>query len=167
MGLLKIRKLQDPMALQEKALRGEIMRSIFAGMTIILLLSLSACYRFAGAPQSPLLGEYDLVGRDTSGQVVFTGVISLVSIDQNHVKGHCTIARKQNAPEGLLDQNGNCEALLEGNKVSLDLAPFLDDGGMLLEGEFDQRARITGDWMFDTFSGSKPLGKFEAVKKSG
>jgi len=144
-----------------------VMRLLSPCVALVFLLCLTGCSRQASAPQHPLLGEYDVVGRDASNQVVFTGVISLTSIDQNHVKGQCTIARKQNAPVALFDNNGACEALLEGNKLDLDLAPMMDDGGMRLEGEFDERKRITGDWMFDSFAGSTPLGKFEAVKRGG
>ena len=43
-------------------------------------------------------------------------------------------------------------------------ATHLLRGGADFEGQF-QDGRITGIWMFDTFAGSKPVGKFEAVKK--
>jgi hypothetical protein len=87
-----------------------------------------------------------------------------VSLEQDHLKGECTVAREKTAPQGLFSQKGNCEALLDGKKVSFDLAPSMDDGGLLLEGEVDDQ-RITGVWMLDGFVTSPPLGRFEAVKK--
>jgi hypothetical protein len=111
-----------------------------------------------------MLGRYELAGYDSSGRLIFTGAISLMSLEQNQLKGQCTIAREKDAPEGLFDQNGGCEGSVDGKKVTIDLAPAVDDGGLVLNGQFDE-GRITGLWMFDTFAGSKPLGKFEAVKK--
>jgi hypothetical protein len=111
-----------------------------------------------------MLGRYELVGHNSSGQLIFTGAISLMSLEQNHLKGQCTIVREKDAPQGLFDQNGGCEGLVDGKKVNLDLAPSLDDAGLLLEGEFDE-GRITGVWKLDGFVTGNPLGKFEAVKK--
>jgi len=48
--------------------------------------------------------------------------------------------------------------------VSMDLAPSLDDAGLLLDGQFHD-GRITGTWRIDGFATSEPLGKFEAAKK--
>ena len=69
-----------------------------------------------------------------------------------------------NAPAGLYEKDGNCEALMDGKKIDLDSAPLLDDAGLLLEGEFDGVA-VRGIWRLDGFVTSEPLGKFEAVKK--
>jgi len=80
------------------------------------------------------------------------------------LKGRCTITREKDAQEGLVDQTPLCEASVEGKKVTIDLAPSMDDGGLLFEGEFDG-AQITGVWMFDSYAGSQPQGKFVAVKK--
>lgn len=141
------------------------MKFVLAVSWLILLLGFAQCNRRPTNPQSSMLGRYELVGHDSSGRLIFTGAISLVSLEQNHLKGQCMIAREKNAPEGVFDQNGNCEGLMDGKKVSMDLAPSLDDAGLLLEGEFDD-GRITGVWMLDGFATSKPLGKFEAVKKN-
>ena len=139
------------------------MKVLLSVSSLILLLGFAQCNR-PGNPQSPMLGRYELAGYDSSGRLIFTGAISLVSLEQNQLKGQCTIAREKDAPEGLFDQNGDCEGSVDGKKVTIDLAPAVDDGGLVLEGQFDE-GRITGVWMFDTFAGSKPLGKFEAVKK--
>ena len=53
---------------------------------------------------------------------------------------------------------------MEGKKMDLDCAPRLDDGGLLMEGEFDG-VSVRGIWRLDGFVTSAPLGKFEAVKK--
>jgi hypothetical protein len=138
------------------------MKTILAVLALIFLMGM--CDRNPTNPQSSMLGRYELVGHDSLGRLVFTGTISLKSLEQNHLKGECTITREKDAPEGLLDQQGDCEASLDGKKVDLDLAPSLDDAGLLLEGELNA-VRISGVWRLDGFATSKPLGKFEAAKK--
>ena len=115
--------------------------------------------------QNSILGRYELAGHDNAGRLVFTGTISLISLKQNLVEGQCTIVTHEPAPEGLFEKNGICEGLMDGNKLSMDMAPYLDDAGLLLEGQFD-KARISGMWMLDGFVTSEPLGKFDAVKKN-
>ena len=131
---------------------------------LILMMGMSQCNNYADKAEASLLGRYELAGYDNSGQLVFTGTISLVSLEQNHLKGQCKIARRQDAPAGLLDQEANCEALMDGKNLSMDFAPSLDDAGLLLEGQFDG-GRISGYWMLDGFATSEPLGKFVAVKR--
>ncbi|MBC7909330.1 MAG: hypothetical protein H7Y30_02455 [Pyrinomonadaceae bacterium] len=136
------------------------------GLTILLLawfVMLASCTH-EPAHQISMLGQYELVGHDTAGRVAFTGTISLISLEGNHLKGRCIITRKEYAPEGLFEKNGGCEGLIEGKKVSFDFAPSLDDGGLLLDGQFVD-SRITGTWRLDGFVTSEPLGKFEVVKK--
>ncbi|HEY0764149.1 MAG TPA: hypothetical protein VGD61_17360 [Pyrinomonadaceae bacterium] len=103
------------------------------------------------------------MGHDASGRLALSGTISFVSLEQNHLKGQCKIIREQNAPEGLYENEGNCEALMDGNKISLDSAPSFDDAGLLLEGEFDG-VTIRGIWKMDGFV-TRLGGEFEAVKK--
>jgi hypothetical protein len=131
--------------------------------TLALSCALGSCNRKPATPRDPRLGGYVLSGYDNSGQFIFTGTISLRSLEQNFVKGECTISRNENAPEGLLDDRGPCEGLIEGTRIEMDFAPMLDDAGYLLEGEFDG-GRIKGIWKLDGFATSPPLGKFEAVK---
>lgn len=135
-----------------------------AGLTLlILVMGLTQCNRCPGS-RSPILGLYDVSGYDTSGRLTFTGAISLRSLEQNLVKGKCTTKWEKNAPDGALDQDSICEGLIEGKVISIDTAPYMDDAGMLLDGEFNE-GRITGIWRIDGFATSSPLGKFEAVKK--
>ena len=88
-----------------------------------------------------------------------------MSLEQNLVKGRCTTKWEKNAREGALDQDSICEGLIEGKVISIDSAPYMDDAGLLLDGQFND-GRITGIWRIDGFFTSPPLGKFEAVKKS-
>lgn len=129
-------------------------------LVFLLLLTTSHCNT---KPTNPILGQYELVGHDASGGLALSGTISFVSLEQNHLKGQCKIIREQNAPEGLYENEGNCEALIDGNKISLDSAPDFDDAGLLLEGEFDGTT-IRGVWKMDGFV-TRLGGKFEAVKK--
>jgi hypothetical protein len=85
-------------------------------------------------------------------------------VAQNNLKGQCTIVRQKDAPVGLFDKNGVCGGSLDGNHLSFDFAPSLDDAGLLLEGQLEH-GRMTGVWKLDGFVTSPPLGRFEAVKK--
>lgn len=139
------------------------MKTVFLVSSLLLLTAISQCDNHSNTTSNSILGRYELAGRDNSGQLVFTGTISFVSLEQNHLKGQCKIVGEQSAPEGL-EKDGNCEALMDGKKIDLDSAPLLDDAGLLLEGEFDGMA-ILGIWKWDGFFTSESLGKFEAVKK--
>ena len=138
------------------------MRTVLAILSLMLLLGLWQCNRNRSVVNS-MLGDYELVGYDNSGQLAFTGTIKVRSVDQNHLKGRCLINRQKNAPEGVLDNNADCEALVDGKKVSFDLTPSLDDAGLLLDGERNNRG-ISGTWKLDGFVTSQSLGRFEAVK---
>jgi len=131
---------------------------------LILLAAVCQCNQYPRKAQSSILGYYDLSAHDNSGLLVFTGVIRLTSLEQNHLKGQCTIVREKNAPQNVFNENGPCEALLEGKTVSFDLAPFMDDGGLLFEGQLDE-GRISGVWKLDGFVTSEVLGRFQAVKR--
>lgn len=131
---------------------------------LVLVMGFAQCNRWRGRHQSPMLGLYDVAGYDTSGRLIFTGAISLMSVEQNLVKGRCTIKWEKSAPEGRLDEDGGCQGLIEGKVISIDTAPSMDDAGTLLDGEFNG-GRITGTWRIDGFATSPPLGKFEAVQK--
>lgn len=140
------------------------MKQILALPLLIFAMGSFSCDRNSASPQSSVLGQYELSAYDNSGQLKLTGTISLTSLEQTHLKGQCTVVWEKTAPEGLLDEKGDCEGLMDGKMVSIDSAPSLDDAGLLLEGEFDN-GRITGIWRIDGFATSEPLGKFEAVKK--
>jgi hypothetical protein len=68
------------------------MKFLLAISWLILLLGFAQCNR-AGNPQSPMLGRYELVAHDNAGRLVFTGTISLTSLEQKHLKGPCTDVR--------------------------------------------------------------------------
>jgi hypothetical protein len=129
-----------------------------------MLGAISQCGNHSNKPSNPILGRYELTARDNSGQLAFTGTILFVSLEQNHLKGQCKIIRQQNAPKGLFENDGSCEALMDGKKIELDSALQMDDAGLLMEGEFDGAA-IRGIWRLDGFVTSQPLGKFEALKE--
>jgi hypothetical protein len=140
------------------------MKQLVALMWLILVIGACSCDRGFTGPRHSVLGEYQLSAYDNSGRVAFTGTIVLTTLEQDHLKGRCAIVREKNAPEGLLDQNSECEGLIDGDEVNIDTAPFLDDAGLLLEGQFGDD-RITGSWRIDGFVTSEVLGKFEAVQK--
>lgn len=154
------------MVLRGKATNLEAMKALLLVSCLILLFGFTRCTRGPSDSHNSWLGHYELKGYDDSGNLVFTGTISLLSIEQNHLKGQCRVTRANHAPDGLFDQQGNCESLLDGKKVDLDLAPYLDDAGLLLQGELNN-GQLTGVWRLDGFVTSDALGRFEAVKKKG
>ena len=100
------------------------MRVLLSVSSLILLLVFGQCNRPRNPP-NPMLGRYTLAGYDGSGQFIFTGEISFVSLEQNRLKGRCTIARNKDAPVGVFDQNGGCEGSLDGEKLRLISPPPL------------------------------------------
>lgn len=138
---------------------------LIPGLTLlILVMGFAQCNRCSGSRQDPMLGLYEVAGHDAAGRLIFTGAISLSSLEQNHLKGRCIIKWEHNAPDGVFDEDGGCEGLIEGKVVSIDSAPSMDDAGLLLDGQFND-GRIAGTWRIDGFATSPPLGNFEAVKK--
>lgn len=139
------------------------MKTLLALLSLIFLIGVANCNRHAN-PASSILGQYELVGNDNSGQRAFTGTISLTSVEQNLINGQCKIIRERDAAPTILDQTPRCQALLEGKKITIDFAPSLDDGGLIFEGEIGDD-RMSGLWMFKSIAGTQPQGKFEAIKK--
>jgi len=140
-----------------------MMKTLLAVISLIFLIGVSNCNRHP-SPASSILGQYELVGYDSSGKRAFTGRIALTALEQTRVNGQCKITRERDAAATILDQNPRCQALLEGKKITIDFAPSLDDGGLIFEGEFGDD-RMSGLWMFKSIAGTQPQGKFEAVKK--
>lgn len=139
------------------------MKTVLAILPVMLLLGFCQCNRNANRV-NPLLGRYELVAHDNLGQLVFTGSITLESLDRKFVKGKCIIIRQKFAPGGLFDQNSDCQGSVDGKSIDMDLAPYMDDAGLLLEGQFIDGV-MSGVWKLDGFVTSPPLGRFEAVKK--
>lgn len=139
------------------------MKTLLSLLSLILLIGVANCNRYE-SPARSILGQYEFVAHDNSGQRAFTGTISLTSLDQNHVNGQCKVIREKDAAPSILDQTPICQGLIDGKKVTIDFAPFLDDGGLIFEGEISED-RMSGLWMFKTIAGTQPQGKFEAVKK--
>jgi len=140
------------------------MKQILLLSCLVFVLGSSYCDRRSTGQQNSVLGQYELSAHDNSGRLVFTGTISLTSLEQNHLKGQCVFLRQKNAPENLQDESGVCGGEMDGKKISIDSAPFLDDAGLILEGQFDN-GRITGKWRIDGFVTSGPLGNFDAMRK--
>ena len=111
-----------------------------------------------------ILGQYDIVAHDNAGRRAFTGTISLTALEQTGASGQCKIVRDSGAAETILDQSPRCQAVMNGENITIDLAPSLDDGGLILEGK-RSRGQISGSWRFKSISGGSPQGKFEAAKK--
>ena len=156
----KVRRLQNPAGPTRKY-HFTTMKVLLGFLALFFLIGVAACHRSTSSAPS-MLGSYELTGYNNSGQRVFTGTISLMSIDEKYINGQCSIIRERDAPPTILDQKPRCQALLEEKKITIDLAPYLDDGGMILNGEIGAD-RISGHWMFKSFAGTQPQGKFEAL----
>ena len=147
------------------------MKSPLAGLVLILVMGSGGCSPHNVSPQNPatprnpLLGSYVVAGYDNSGRLIFTGEIALLSVEQNRVKGQCTIKKEKDAPQALYDKSSDCEGLLDGKKLDLDLTPELYDAGVRFKGEITD-GRIKGEALFDSYGPSLPFGRFEAVKRA-
>ncbi len=130
--------------------------------SLMLLLAFGSCSRSRG--HSPLVGEYDLQGHDYAGQLIFKGAISLTDLNHNQVLGHCKVVKLAQAFRAAVDTDGPCEGKVSGNKITLDLAPGLSDGGLVFEGQWTG-TRIEGTWRIESLTGGKTLGTFEALKQ--
>jgi hypothetical protein len=139
------------------------MKVVLRLLTLFLLVGMATCHRSA-APAPSIIGFYELTAYNNSGQRVFTGTISLTSVDQKYISGQCSIVRERDAAPTILDQSSRCRAELEEKKITIDFAPSMDDGGIVLEGEI-RDDRMPGRWMFKSFAGIQPQGKFEAPKR--
>lgn len=134
----------------------------FVISALVLLVGFGHCG--SSRNQIPLVGKYDLQGHDYSGRLIFKGAISLTSFENSEVKGICKVVKVAETFEGAVNKDGPCEGKVAGDKVTLDLAPRLSDGGLVFEGHWSER-RIAGTWMIDSMTGGKTLGTFEAVKQ--
>jgi hypothetical protein len=114
--------------------------------------------------QRPLVGNYDLQGRDYSGRVIFKGNISLRSLENNELNGTCKVVKVENTFAGTVDKDGPCEGNVSGANIELNLAPQLSDGGLVFEGHWDEH-RIAGTWRIESIGGGRTFGAFEAVKQ--
>ena len=63
------------------------MKRGFLVSSLLLLVAVSQCDTLSNKTSNPLLGRYELAGRDNSGRLAFTGTISFMSLEQNHLKG--------------------------------------------------------------------------------
>jgi len=131
----------------------------------MIVVGCAQCRRQSATGDTRILGNYELVGHDKAGRLIFTGNISFTAFDQMDLKGQCKVVQTASEFEGAVDKDGPCEGTLVDNKITLDLAPQLADGGLIFQGQVHDD-RITGIWMIETFAGTEPQGKFEAVKKT-
>ena len=58
------------------------MKTVFLLSSILLLVTISGCGNHSNKTDNPILGRYELMGRDNSGQLAFTGTIRFVSLDR-------------------------------------------------------------------------------------
>src|SRR6266478_5476116 len=121
---------------------------------VISALVLLAGFGYCGhsREQSPLVGKYDLQGHDYSGRLIFNGAISLTSLENTELKGLCKVVKVAETFEGTVNKDGPCEGEVSGDKVTLDLAPRLSDGGLVFEGHWSE-GRIAGTWRIESMAG--------------
>jgi hypothetical protein len=131
-------------------------------LTLVLLGGFGHCGH--SRDQSSLIGKYNLQGHDFSGRLIFNGAISLTSLENTDLKGKCKVVKVAETFEGTVKTDGPCEGKVAGDKVTLDLAPTLSDGGLFFEGHWSE-GRISGTWMIESMAGGKTIGPFEAVKQ--
>jgi hypothetical protein len=136
---------------------------IMVVLLLVILVGIGYCGHSRN--QKPLVGNYDLQGRDYSGKLIFNGAIRITSFENMELNGTCKVVELDHRFEGAVNKNnGPCEGKVSGDEITLDLAPDLDDGGLVFEGHWNE-SRITGTWMIESVLGGERLGTFEAVKR--
>lgn len=131
-------------------------------LVLPLLLTLGWCR--CSRNQNPLVGEYKIQGHDFAGKRIFNGTISVKTFANDEVKAVCYVVKVADDFEGTVNNNGPCEGETSDDKISLDLAPSMDDGGVLFEGNWSE-GHISGTWSIDSFAGAKTFGTFDAVRQ--
>ena len=131
-------------------------------LMVVIVVGFGHCSQ--SREQRPLVGNYDLQGHDYSGKLIFKGAISLTSFENTELNGTCKVVKVENTFEGAVNKDGPCEGKVSGDKITLNLAPGLSDGGLVFEGHWNE-SRISGSWRIESMLGGKTLGTFEAVKQ--
>lgn len=132
-------------------------------LVLAIALGLGSCRHSPN--QTPLVGSYDVQGFDHAGKLIFKGAIKITSFETTKVKGICKITKVDSTFQRSVEKaEGLCEGEVSGNQITLDLAPLLDDGGVVFEGQWNE-SRITGTWSIESALGATTFGNFEAVKQ--
>ena len=111
------------------ALIGAIIKTVSLLSALLLRVAMPRCDNHSNKTDNPILGRYELTGRDSSGQLAFTGTILFVSVEQNLLKGQCKILSEHDAPHAWFEKDGSCEALMDGKKIDLDSLHILTPRG--------------------------------------
>ena len=119
------------------------------------------------APQAKTfpLGEYQYTGYDEGGAKIVEGRLSITSRDGDQLKGSWEL-KQIGEPGRIGPQVGSGELIgsINGNEVSLDLNPNMNDNNVNLRGQIEGK-RYTGTWSFNGFAGRISSGRFEATAK--
>lgn len=129
---------------------------------LLILIVFSGCIGCSALRRDPLLGTYDLQAHDYAGNLAFEGTISISSVVNGEVRGSCKLV---NVMQSLgFGKDGPYEGVLSGEKIYIDLAPRMDDGGVDFEGVW-REGYIEGSWRIRSFAGDRTLGKFKAIRR--
>lgn len=130
---------------------------------LIVLIGFSRCNHPAANHENSILGQYELVGFDSNGNKIVEGTISLQSVNNAFVEGRCRLKKLADGESRFYDKDGLCQGEFDGKNLELDLAPTLDDGGIVMRGTVEKGV-FKGQWIFKGFFDSDPYGSFEARK---
>ncbi|HKS10562.1 MAG TPA: hypothetical protein VJS13_13520 [Pyrinomonadaceae bacterium] len=129
---------------------------------VLLLLSLLLGFGQCGQPRNPLVGKYTVEGRNFDGKRIFGGTLSIDTFENGEVKGLCKLVDVD--PSLGFGKDGPWIGEVNGDEIVLDLAPLMDDGGVILEGHW-REGRLSGTVRVDSFVGARDVGTFEATRQ--
>jgi hypothetical protein len=134
----------------------------------VLIVAMLSAFGFCGvAPRPAPLDKYDIQGYDFSGNLIFKGAIELIVLERGEVNGQCRLQKVSTTFKGAVDKkDGPCRGSVSGEDIVLDLAPDLDDAGVVFKGRWNEHY-IEGTWQVDSFAGDKTFGTFKATRIAG
>lgn len=119
----------------------------------------------APQPKTFPLGDYQYTGYDEGGAKIVEGRLSLTSRDGDQLKGTWEL-KQVGEPKQIGPQVGTGALMgsVNGNQVSLDLNPNMNDNNVNLGGTIED-GRYKGTWSYSGFAGRISSGRFEATRK--
>jgi hypothetical protein len=134
----------------------------------LVLYGFLVCLAVSGAAE--ISRTYDYKGFDTNGNLLVTGVITVMVEDSVQVKGDWKLQildRSRLKELGPQDGSGKILGLLTGDRIFLNLSPDEYENNIFLDGRVRKSNvfKITGKWGYYGFVGKLNEGSFEMVRR--
>ena len=134
----------------------------FVFLTFFILSSCQKDQLILGPPSGD---SFFYQSRDTLGQIIVSGWISLVKIDSSQMEGSWKLEKIKNRTDiGPQAGSGELKGWIIDNELFVNLQPNFRDNNLLLNGILKGNT-YSGIWQWISFKGITNWGTFQAVKK--